>query len=129
MSIRGLISTRCSLRSRARRLPPGCPMIRSRLCLSLLLAFALTLAIASSSYAAVIADVADPVQDNGASFNAAPTDVTRVQIGWDGRTLAVSVTYAAPSFRSLDLLLSDSALDEDEDEYDATCDSDAADSI
>ena len=76
------------------------------------------IAAATSARANATASIVDQPDDNGSSFETAPTDLHRLDVVWDGATLNLSATYAAPAFRSLRILIASEAHPTNEDACD-----------
>jgi hypothetical protein len=84
------------------RLPP---MHRwTLLGIALALIVALVLPGAAAQARTATATVVDPADDNAG----AQSDLTEVRVAWDGATLTLGVTFAAPTFGSFRLLMSES---------------------
>lgn len=85
-------------------------------------------AAAPAAHAAVTATIADPAGDVPASFDQV-TDLTGLRVAWDGTTLTVGVTYAAPPVSpDLDLLVASQSASET-DPNDLTCDPEDAEAL
>jgi len=67
------------------------------------------IAATTSAHGSATASIVDPPDDNGFSFETAPTDLHQFAVTWDGATLHLSATYAAPAFRSLRVLIASEA--------------------
>ena len=76
------------------------------------------IAATASAHAKATASIMDPPDDNGSSFETAPTDLHRLDVMWDGAMLHLSATYAAPAFQSLRVLIASEAHPKNEDACD-----------